>query len=361
MIKRIGSCVVCLGGRFLSRLCVSRSHKPKNRAISELARGIELGLGGYCSLSRVDERPSETAKLLNLRDYSDLAIVLQGQIDNCLPFLVETVAYYRQAYPGANIIVSTWVTENCSSIETLKRHDDCHVVLSEPPSNRGNLNINLQMVNSLAGIRYAKSKGAKYICKTRTDQRLQRHDFLGSLIDYINEFPPAAGLPCKGRVAVLAMTYGNLFYPFLLSDFLYLGYSEDVERVFSLPLDDRPSIKMPEGSTRREWSEAELAPEVRIAKFYARSLSLSSESSVEAYWAFLRDAVVCSDIQSAGLIWPKYATRFLYEESHGLSFSNDDLEKLMTYNTDFQTWFGIYSGAIRYKRSYERLADVAFK
>lgn len=361
MLKDIGSFVVRTSARCLSSLCVSHSGEPKRRAVGELAHGIELGMGGYCSLSRVDENPSETSFLLNLRTYSDLAIVLQGQIDGCLNFLLETIAFYRNAYPDSKIIVSTWNTESNSSIEVLKRCDDCDVVLSEPPTDPGNLNVNLQTVNSLAGIRYAKSKGAKFICKTRTDQRLQRHDFLGTLIDYINRFPPADGLPCKGRVAALAMTYGNLFYPFLLSDFLYLGYSEDMEQVFSLPLDDRPLFDMPVGSTRREWSEAELAPEVRISKFYARSLGLASESSVKAYWSFLRDAVVCSDMQSAGLIWPKYPTRFLYEESQGLAFPNDDSEKLMTYNTDFHTWFSLYSGAIRYRRSFERFADVVFK
>lgn len=361
MIKTIGSHVVRSGAKLLSSLCVSHNGKLKSRAVSELAHGIELGLGGYCSLSRVDERPSETVELVELRDYADLAIVLQGQIDNCLPFLMETIAFYHKAYPGSMIIVSTWTTESSASIDSLEKYCNCHVVLSEPPSNPGNLNVNLQTVNSLAGIRFAKFNGAKYICKTRTDQRLQRHDYLGTLIDFINAFPPADGLPCKGRIAVLAMTYGNLFYPFLLSDFLYLGYSEDMERVFSLPLDDRPSFNVPAGSTRREWSEAELAPEVRIAKFYARSLGLSSESSVEAYWSFLHDAVVCSDLQSAGLIWPKYATHYLYEESRGLAFSNDSSEKVMTYNTDFNTWFGIYSGNIRYKRSFENFADVAFK
>lgn len=274
---------------------------------------------------------------------------------------METVAYYKKVYPKARIIVSTWDNEDEDSLETLRSYPGIDLVVSTPPSNCGNLNVNFQITNSLAGIRRARECGASYICKTRTDQRFQKHDYLGHLADLIGAFPPAEGLSCTGRVAVLGMTYGNLFYPFLVSDFLYFGFAEDIERVFSLPLDERISFDMPIGSTRRAWSEAELAPEVKIAKAYARSIGLPSASTVEAYWVFLRDALVCTDVQSAGLVWPKYATRFLYEESKGLAFDDDSHERLMSYNTDFQTWLGIYSGAIRYKSSYERFADVVFK
>lgn len=46
---------------------------------------------------------------------------------------------------------------------------------------------------------------------------------------------------------------------------------------------------------------------------------------------------------------------------YGDYFSDDDEKKLKTVNFDFINWLNLYSGTLKYKEEYEKLADIVFK
>jgi hypothetical protein len=360
-LKKVGIGFTRLITDVLASMCLQPDGTYRGKAVRSALSEFEKRTNGYCSLYKETRFPTSARQVISFRQFNQIAVILQGQVENCLDFLLETIAFYAKAYPGIHIIVSTWVDEDPRALEVLEESPLCTLITSEYPVRGGSLHVNYQVANTFAGVEKAKSLGVRYVCKTRTDQRLQRNDVFGHLKDLVSVFPSSSSLDCRGRIAALGMTYGNLFYPFLLSDFLYFGYTEDIERMFSLPLDSRAEFDVPSGSTRRQWSEAEKAPEVMIAKSYARSLGLSADSTVRAWWEFLKNAIVCTDVQSVGLIWPKYDSRFIYEKSKGLEFDDDTPVLLKTYNTDFKIWLGIYSGGITYREEYERYADVVFK
>jgi hypothetical protein len=54
------------------------------------------------------------------KDYSDIAIILQGPLHNFRNFTYQTCLLYKKNYPGVKIIVSTWVDENINTINLLK-------------------------------------------------------------------------------------------------------------------------------------------------------------------------------------------------------------------------------------------------
>ena len=170
-----------------------------------------------------------------------IAIVMQGPLMVENDFTLETAKFYKRCYPQALIIVSTWKDSDSETIEKIKQQNVV-VVLSDLPDNCGNLNINYQTVNTLAGVKMAKEMGAEFVCKTRTDQRIYHTDTMNYLANLVRTFPVNNEdfvEKQKGRIVTMCMPYGDLFYPYCLADFLYFGYIEDIEELFSLPLDKR--------------------------------------------------------------------------------------------------------------------------
>ena len=84
-----------------------------------------------------------------------IAIVMQGPLMVENDFTLETAKFYKRCYPQALIIVSTWKDSDSETIEKIKQQNVV-VVLSDLPNNCGNLNINYQTVNTLAGVKKAK-------------------------------------------------------------------------------------------------------------------------------------------------------------------------------------------------------------
>lgn len=291
------------------------------------------------------------------KNYSDLAIVLQGPLRCEDHYTAETVRFYRAMYPGAVIIVSTWDTENKNEIDKISEAKGL-VVLSTAPDTPGNLNINYQIVNSRAGIEKAVELGAKYICKTRTDQRICKPHVFDFLLNLLNAFPPQAEGVQDKRLLTLSCNYGNMFYPYFISDFFYFGTANELMRLFSVGMDKRPKLQMPINSTRRDYSEKDFAPEVFLIKNYLSCLGFSCENSVKAYWDAIYRYLICVDIQMIDLDWPKYESHFAEHSASGLYFKDDDCRKLKTANFDFANWFNLYNGVIKYTPEYEAYADV---
>lgn len=288
------------------------------------------------------------------------AIIMQGPIRTEDNFTVETVKYYRGIYPNAGIIVSTWTDEKVELVDKVKAAG-ADVLLCEKPESGGHLNINYQLKNSGEGIREAARRGYHYIAKTRTDQRILKPYVFEYLISLIKQYPSSTPEKQNQRLVVLSMNYGNMFFPYFMSDFFYFGTAVEMMQLFSITKDDRKSFQMPPKSTRREYSQKAYAPEVYIMKNYLTTLGCSGDSSIKDYWEGVSKYLLCIDMKTLDLYWPKYEGKYRLHEYYGDYFEYDSNETVKTYNMDFVNWMNLYTGVMQYRSEYEKYADVVFK
>ncbi len=292
---------------------------------------------------------------------SKVAIVLQGPLMAKDNFTINAVEQYLSMYPDCWIIVSTWKMQDTEIIDKLEKIGAI-VVLSDMPDSAGNLNVNYQIVNSRAGIIKAKELGAKYICKTRTDQLLCRPHLFDNLIGMLEMFPVETNNFSKQRLVCLSMNYGNLFYPYFMSDFFYFGDVDEMIRLFDCPLDTRERFTMDKDSTRRDYSVLMYAPEVYLLRNYFESLGIKTECTVKQYWESVKKYLICIDNQYIDLYWPKYDNyRYRLHNLYGSYFESDSELRKKTENFNFVNWLNLYTGKLTYCKDYEAYADIKFK
>ena len=311
----------------------------------------------YYRLVPKDIVPEPFDRKVHIKKY---AIVLQGPIRVEEDFTLKTVMYYRNMYPEAVIIVSTWKDEAEDVVEKI-RETGTQVILCEKPEQGGHLNINFQLTNSLAGIQKAKELGVEYVLKTRTDQCLYKEYIFEYFQNLIGMFPVNDNSVQKSRIIALSMNYGNMFYPYFLSDFMYFGAVEDMIKLLSVPKDTRTRFSMPPGATRRDFAKMLYAPEVYIIVNYLRSLGHECDFSVKDHWDIIKKYFICVDRKTVGLVWPKYEGKYKEHCFFGDYFMDNNEKLLKTRNFDFVNWFNLYSGSLVYEEAYETYADVEFK
>ncbi len=172
------------------------------------------------------------------RSYREHAIVLQGPILHAHDFTLETIRLYRKYYPDAALVFSTWQWEarDAATIEAA-RAEGAHIVLNKkfefPGLDKKYVNLNLQILSSRAGVSYAREFGARWVLKTRTDQRMYSPSALDLLRDIANTFP-LSGSSGQQRCRIIALNRGKS-WPKLyhLVDWLIFGSVEDVALYWS--------------------------------------------------------------------------------------------------------------------------------
>ena len=95
---------------------------------------------------------------------SDTAIIIQGGIEDP-KFLEETIKIYDKVFPNSLIILSTWKKEDIGNIINLNLNNKLKIIQSQKPDKPGDLNINLQLKSTSAGIEYAKNLNCKFVLK----------------------------------------------------------------------------------------------------------------------------------------------------------------------------------------------------
>jgi hypothetical protein len=243
----------------------------------------------------------------HVADHSDTAIVIQGPIGTNANFVRDTASFYRLAFGGARIILSTWDTEDplvLSSLEALV--DD--LVLSALPPNPGLSNGNFQLVSAQAGLQRAKSSGVPYAIKTRTDQRIYEPSAISMLKCLLAAFPPdSKGLDITGRLIVSSLdTFKYRMYG--LSDQFMFGWIGDVERYWSSPLDSRRGYdEIGDLGSLRSYAQSKIC-EVAFATHFLSSIGWELKWTLLDYWSSLAAAFVVVDASSLDLLWPKYSS-----------------------------------------------------
>lgn len=336
-------------------------------------RTIRKIAGGFCSFMskytnyffQIKILPKNVDRPVELHTKSKLnkdeaAIILQGPLYTRESFTVKTIRLYRQIFPNAMLIVSTWSDENAEMLKAIEEQG-CVVIKTKPMEFGGCNNINRQLTTSKKGVCYAKEHGAKYIMKSRTDQRMYSPDAIDYMKALVDKFPvpPGEGGP-MARMVMVDMFGSKPFdvYPFWLQDYMYFGRAEDMDMMFSMEESSLPYKNTAEymnqhhirTMTDEEKIRAGLVPEYTFLSNYFKSffpegnfgdkdyfeecarkyLAVISPYEIDLYWAYRRGAYFqkMSLIEEDGLCesYNRNIQKFLIEAGEELDGKCDSSE-----------------------------------
>ena len=279
--------------------------------------------------------------------FDDAAIVIQGPIVYENNYTAETFKLYRSIYPNVPIVVSTWQGEANQKFRRECQENSIVLLENEPPEIRGPWNVNLQLESSFQGVKYIREKtSAKFVLKTRTDQRINYFDFLVYFKNLLETFPPKDCKLQRRIILLCSATSKNL--PFHFCDFLSFGHIEDISKLYDIPF-PKESGEMtyvsknivrlnrvqklllnglcPLDYNFREYPKHKLrklnhtmyrlcTPERYIARtFYRKYIApLDENNFLEKSWEFTRDYLILVDYDAILFDWFKYEqSRYCYD------------------------------------------------
>lgn len=172
-------------------------------------------------------------------DSADISVVVQGGVyEEVTPAVLASV---RRFLPRAEIIFSTCdknAAQKISGYDSLVLSDDPgNFVYGNQPEEKAN-NVNRQIVNTKAGLQVVKTS---YAMKLRSDFLLTGNDFLR----FFELFPLADKKYQVFTHKLLSCCWfarnprSNMPYPFHPSDLVFFGRTEDLLRLYDIPLMSR--------------------------------------------------------------------------------------------------------------------------
>lgn len=166
----------------------------------------------------------EIRQIKNYQYYNNkIAIIIQGPIIYDEDFTYRTIQFYQMLFSGVCIILSTWKEEQEKEGFSRIQNLGIEVVLSDPPVQKGVLNLNYQVKSTYAGLLRAQKLHKEYALKTRTDFRINAAGCLMHLHNLIEKFP-IQGME-RQRLIVLPP---YLDVPYYIPDFLLFGRTDDM-------------------------------------------------------------------------------------------------------------------------------------
>lgn len=293
-------------------------------------------------------------------DLEPMAIVMQGPLPVPDNFTYETFAIYRRHMPDVQLILSTWADTPEEYLAPLRKLG-VDLVLSEKPEIAGLFNINMQLTSAGAGIRKAIESGAKWVMKTRVDQRLYNPNVMAELAAMAKTFPASGGFDQKYRI--FGIGYGSLKYaPYHVTDQTVFGHADDMLKYWTPPLrDDAAPAHFP--STAHDiYNQVPIgeecrfaAPESYIASQYLTRIGRDLDWTIADTWAAFRDCFCFVDYQSTDFFWQKTQTWSRLELLHRYDVV------WTRHEITFSHWMLLYSGvlapasAARYEKALDQL------
>lgn len=273
----------------------------------------------------------------------DTAIVMQGPIEYTYDFTLETLYRYREIYPDAIIILSTWKSEITEEFRWRAESIGIIILETNMPEDRGAFNVKLQLLGSYTGISLASEiEGIRYVLKTRTDQRIFLPDFLTYMKNLLKMYKVQSE-ELTERIIFLGGYQSSCTCPFEICDFMAFGAVEDIKKIYESSGDSdrlcKDGAANPYYLTTRArvlferthvdnfreivtMSEAErkdiarelmtfLCPETYIALAYYERVfakrALTDEDDIHVlYWDFLKRCVIIVDQEQLQFYWFKY-------------------------------------------------------
>ena len=294
-------------------------------------------------------------------DFSDAAIVIQGPLVYENNYTADTIKLYRKVYPNAPIVVSTWTGEATDDFRKICRENSVALLENVPPDFPGPFNVNMQLESSLQGVKFVRENtDAKFVLKTRCDQRINKPDFLTWFRNLILTFPPL-GDKLRGRIL---LTEGLKWKPFRTTDFLAFGYVEDIAKLYGIsrhcgeidamnyawnhlarflkiasllggckkfnhiPKKNSKLIRKI-NSVMRRIHEVEIHI---MRKFYEENIAaIDYDKFLETGWKLMRDYLVIAGVSDIRLDWPKYEDAWAY-----------NVDGVFPNKIDFARWLDLY-------------------
>lgn len=238
------------------------------------------------------------------------AIILQGPILYEDDFTYRTICYYSILFPESKIILSTWEDEKEQLGFERFYKLPIEIVLSEPPKEKGVLNINYQVKSTYMGILKAKELGYEYTIKTRTDFRLYADDCLSYLYTLMEMFPVKGKV--HKRIAILPPFLDVAYY---IPDYILFGSTEDMLSFWDA------SVLYPNNTKG-------LNPEMLLFTRYIKILDSYVEDPLEHlgdYIDMLCTEFIVTDPSVYKYYWKKYSYEgsILYQESGNILTASD--------------------------------------
>ncbi len=293
--------------------------KLNEKIVDSLKWKIKVYNGNFISMWF---RPVLAKDVLNktyITTEDKIAIIIQGGLWEKYNFTLETIKLYKKHYPNAIIILSTWADIQAEIIAPFKELG-IEILLNEKPKPIPG-NGNLQVISTQAGIIRAKEFGCKYICKSRTDQRMYATGIFPYLIKLINKFP--INVPCelKGRIVTIGSnTFRNRLYG--INDMWCFGYAEDVERYWACSPDF-----MWDEDTLKHIQEQDKFTESYICISFLKSLKIDLKWTLEDTIQVYANLFVIIDLQSLDLYFAKRTKEYFnksYDDERNIEFSFRD-------------------------------------
>lgn len=295
-------------------------------------------------------------------DVDDAAIVMQGPLEYKDNYTITTAQLYREWYPKAHIIISTWKNETTDTFREKCKKMGVVLLENELPIFSGSSNINYQLESSFKGVEYVKNNtSAKYVLKCRTDQRINRTDFLHYFKNLLKIFPTKDDKINK-RILLLGW---SKWWPFFTNDFLYFGDIEDMNKLLAIPKQTKseadfvysgmrwhnlhrviihnrfmPKLKLKCGRKLHKYNiimnNCRHSEIFILRSFHEKYIGLiSPEKLLQTYWKFLRDYLIIVDEINILLDWPKYHT-------HGAFNGAYNAKSYYDRGLDNARWLDIY-------------------
>lgn len=273
-----------------------------------------------------------------------IAIVMQGPIVHNHDFTLETLKIYRKRFPKIIIILSTW--ENYSKDELdMFRIIDVRIIENTKPKYSGFANINLQIESARNGVLRANEMGAQYCLRTRTDQRIYRHDFIQYFISLIKIFPTQNSKKLKGRlISVSLNTFKYRLYG--VTDMLTFGYIEDMLLFWNVEYDLRKKDEIDLGQSVLDWSRARTC-EVYLTTKFLEKIRHTPLYTLKDSWDVFSKYFCVVDRSSIDLFWYKYNR---WDENQRYVNSNRKLDEELA----FSDWINMVNNNSIYKEEYEK-------
>ncbi len=268
---------------------------------------------------------AEKHEYISGRDYvyPHSAIVIQGPVVVKNDFTLETIRRYKKYFPQAIIILSTWDDIGATAYKQIQR-EHIEMILNKKPEFSGYKNINLQIISTAAGIMRAKSKGAEYILKTRTDQRFYHPHLLPFLYKTIESFPiSAVGTQQNNRLIFSSASKRSQYRLYDASDMMMFGHADDVDAYWKIqPLAMGTTLSVD-------------APEQHLMTAFLARIGHEPMNTVDDSLYVFRHYCIILDLPALDFYWFKYERHKEYKD---IRYTSDE-----PHTISFLEWLSLYA------------------
>lgn len=268
--------------------------------------------------------------------YKRLGIIMQGPLKVEDDFTFETLKKYAESFKGATIVYSCWKGENKDVLKKIEKLGVITLVM-EKPLYSGLLNLNYQKTSTLAGMKLLKSKGCKYVLKTRSDQRINSLDWPDKFVTLLVKYPVKKIEDKTPKERIISLNLGTRrYYPYSISDMLNFGNIDDLMKMWTLPCreDNIMASDLIKKIKVKDIYEFE-NPEICLTKNYLKNIGVKTENSIKKYHEDLSKYFIIVDNEMINLYWYKY--------NSDINKKRNDLNYHVV-NINFLDWLMYYSG-----------------